>query len=267
MKASSIRTADSLRRAWKRSGQPLDRFVRQLDRQGLHYLSHSKVACVERCPRCYYREYILGKRMKSEAMRVGTLFHRAAGQFYSAFQKGTIADPAVLLRRSSVRGVGEDSATRLRNALIVLRDQHWADHQVVSVETPFFMDLAKGLPPVIGIPDLVLKRQDSLVLVDHKTSRKFNDLDPAQLVLYAEHLRREHAHDRIVAVFDEYRLVKDLGTIRKPAFRRTPVSVGGSLVPPLIRRYREALDQMIAIQHDGEPSPSSDCWFCGRSGP
>jgi len=110
----------------------------------------------------------------------------------------------------------------------------------VSIEVPFFMDLAAGLPPVIGVPDLVLRRHDWLVLVDHKTSRSFNDCDPAQLVLYGEHLRREHAHDRIVGVFDEYRLVRDLSTVRKPAFRRTPVSVDHSLLPALIQRYRKA---------------------------
>lgn len=73
---------------------------------------------------------------------------------------------------------------KLRNALTLLRDNRWDGYEVVSVEFPFFMDLAPGLPP-----DLVLRRNGSLVLVDHKTSQSFNDLDPAQLVLYAEHLR------------------------------------------------------------------------------
>ena len=124
------------------------------------------------------------------------------------------------------------------------------------------MDLADGLPAVIGVPDLVLRRAGSLVLVDHKTSRSFNDHDPAQLILYAEHLRREHAHDCIVGVFDEYRLVRNLDTVRKPAFRRTPVSVDHSFLPRLVQRYRDAWERITELQREGDPPPAAECWIC-----
>jgi hypothetical protein len=124
------------------------------------------------------------------------------------------------------------------------------------------MDLAAGLPPVIGIPDLVLQRNSSLLVVDHKTSKSFNNLDCDQLVLYAEHLRRLHGTRSIIGVFDEYRLVPDLSTIRKPAFRRTPVSVDRSLLPALVRRYRRVWKEILAIDRDDEPLPASDCWIC-----
>jgi hypothetical protein len=66
-------------------------------------------------------------------------------------------------------------------------------------------------------------------------------------------------------VFDEYRLVRDLSTVRKPAFRRTPVSVDHSLLPALIQRYRKAWLRITKILSEGEPSASPDCWVCGRS--
>jgi hypothetical protein len=262
-----------------------------LDRRGIPYLSHSKVVCLERCPRCYYRQYILGEKEESTAMLLGTLFHVAAMAFYAPFDararaKPTefhrarkainiaksfgaraLVKPAELLDRGTIRQLSKESRMRLLNALTLLRAHHWEDHEVLSLEEPFFMDLARGLPPIIGIPDLVLQRNGALILVDHKTSKSFNDLDPAQLILYAEHLRRHHHTQAIVGVFDEYRLVPDLSTIKKPAFRRTPVSVDRSFLPPLVQRYRSAWKQMLAIDRDGEPSQSFDCWVCSSRTP
>ena len=257
-----IRKAGSLRNSWTRSGTSFGRFIDRLDRKGIPYLSHSKIACLERCPLCYYRQYVLGQRETSAAMQLGSLFHLVAKKFYATFRGGLLPKPAELLKPKKANTLPQESALKLRNALALLRAHHWASHEVVSVEDPFFMDLATGLPPIIGIPDLVLRRNGSLVLVDHKTSKSFNDLDPDQLVLYAEHVRRQHGTECIVGVFDEYRLVPDLSTIRKPAFRRTPVSVDRSLLPALVRRYRQAWKEILIIDRDGEPSASPDCWIC-----
>ena len=50
---------------------------------------------------------------------------------------------------------------------------------------------------------------------------------------------------------------------KKPAFRRTPVSVDRSFLPALIRRYRAAWKRITRIHEDGEPPPPPDCWQCG----
>lgn len=255
----------NLEHAWKRRGGPLGRFVEGLDKQGVPYLSHSKLASLERCPRCYHRRYILGSEAEeTKAMEVGNLFHTAARRFYAGLREGCTPAPAALLTSRDLRTIPAELRPGLRNAVHLLRGHHWAGHEVVSIEVPFFLDLAPELPPVIGIPDLVLRRHNSLVLVDHKTSRTFKDCDPAQLVLYAEHLRREHGHPRIVGVFDEYRLVDDLHTIRKPAFRRTPVCVDPSLLGGLVRRYRTAWRQIARMTADQEPRASPDCWTCSQ---
>ncbi|MDP2138836.1 MAG: PD-(D/E)XK nuclease family protein, partial [Candidatus Didemnitutus sp.] len=114
----------------------------------------------------------------------------------------------------------------------------------------------------IGVPDLILRHTDSVIVVDHKTSKTFNDLDPAQLVLYAEHIRRQQNTRCVVGAFDEYRLVPDLTKIRKPVFRRTPVSVDRSLLPALARRYRQAWVKIQSIDRDGQAEPAFDCWIC-----
>ena len=70
------------------------------------------------------------------------------------------------------------------------------------------MDLHRDLPPIIGIADLILQEGSNLVVVDHKTSTKFNNLaSRTELVLYAEHARRAFGARCIVGCYDEYRLV------------------------------------------------------------
>jgi len=258
-----LRNAASLklsRARWKRS---FATFLARLDREAVPYLSHSKILTVERCPRCYYRQYVLCEKLETTAILLGNLFHKAAKTFYHASASGPSPDAGQLMKCLNLKRLAPDSKALLRNALVMLRHHQWRGYDVVAIEEPFFMDLARSLPPVIGIPDLVLKRDESFLLIDHKSSKKFNDHDPAQLILYAEHLRRTHETDAIVGVFDEYRLVPDLSKTKKPAFRRTPVSVDRSSLPALIRRYRAAWKRITRIHKDGEPPPSPDCWQCG----
>ncbi len=236
--------------------------MRRLDRSGVPYLSHSKVASLERCPRCYYREYVLGARQESEALHRGILFHHAAKTFYAARKDGERINPVISAKQIRAKSLPAETLPMLRNALKLLQKNQWEWHAILAVEECFFMDLVPGLPPIIGIPDLVLSRDGSLLVVDHKTSKKFNDVDSSQLVLYAEFFRRQHSTTAIIGVFDEYRLVPDLAKINKPAFRRTPVSVDRCFLPKLIARYRKAWKQMLSIQKHGEPAGSSDCWTC-----
>lgn len=253
------KTAGQLERAWKRHRDSFASFMARLDRERIPYLSHSKVAEFERCPCCYYRQYVLGQREESEAMRLGRLFHAAARRLYTA---RSAADPQHLLSRLQTRGLDADSDGKLRNAIILLCQNRWLAHSIVSVEEPFFIDLASGLPPVIGVADLILRHGSKALVVDHKTSARFNELSSDQLVLYAEHARRTHGVRRVDGWYDEYRLVINLATIRKPAFRRTPVVVGRTLLPPLIKRYREAWQEIATLAKGSEPAASYDCWRC-----
>lgn len=239
--------------------------MRQLDRRGVPYLSHSKLTSLDRCPRCYYREYFLGQKEQYPAMHMGTLFHEAAKTLYATIKAGQIQKPSITAKQIRAKSLAPDALPKLRNAAHVLHANRWVAHEILAVEECFFMDLAPDLPPIIGIPDLVLRRNGSLLVVDHKTSKSFNELDPSQLVLYAEYLRRSHSVQSIIGVFDEYRLVPDLSTIRMPAFRRTPVAVDHTLLPPLIKRYRKAWKGILSMYKHGEPSPSSECWTCNQT--
>ena len=124
------------------------------------------------------------------------------------------------------------------------------------------MDLAPGLPPVIGIIDLVLRTGRSHLVVDHKTSKRFNDLDSGQLELYAQQVRRSRGVAECAAAFDEYRLVPDLRRVRKPVFRRTPVAVSPAGVLAMIGRYGLAWKRIARIRCANDAPPAAECWFC-----
>jgi hypothetical protein len=212
-----------------------------------------------RCPACYYRRYILGEKTESQAMLLGTLFHNAAASFY---QENNTPESDNLFSRLSVSELDEDRHGPLRNAITLLCQNRHSDCEVVSIEEPFFLDLAPGLPPIIGIADLVIRNRKSLVVVDHKTGKSFNDHDPAQLVLYAEHVGRIHNTRVNKGFFDEYRLVPNLDRIRKPAFRRTEVRLSKEMLPPLILRYKSAWEKIQGLKKGKPPTAAYDCWFC-----
>ncbi len=262
----AIRPARSLEKSWQLyRPRNWGQFMRSLDRSGIPYLSHSKLARLESCPRCYYREYVLGEKQESDALHRGTLFHHAAKIFYAALKDGRRIKPAISAKQIRAESLPNDALPMLRNALQLMQKNQWEKHDILAVEECFFMDLAPGLPPIIGVPDLVLSRNDSLLIVDHKTSKSFNDLESSQLVLYAEFFRRKLSIDSIIGVFDEYRLVTDLAKINKPAFRRTPVGVHRCFLPKLIARYRKAWKKIVSIQTNGEPESSPDCWICNQN--
>ena len=262
---AAIQPAAALQTLWQSaSPQNWGSFMSQLDRGAIPYLSHSKLVSLERCPQCYYRQYVLGEAQDSNAMNLGSLFHQAAKEFYDAFRGTNLCTPMDLASRIKTQSLSEEALASFHNALELLHANYWAGHEVVAVEEAFFMDLVPGLPPIIGIPDLVLRLDGALLVVDHKTSKSFNELDPSQLILYAEQLRRQHATDSVVGVFDEYRLVRDLVSIRKPAFRRTRVGVESTLLPELTARYQRAWRKIQSQHQEGKPVSAPDCWVCNK---
>ena len=255
-------TAEALQREWQGWKKGWSRFMDALDAQEVPYLSYSKVSTVERCPRCYYNQYILRQELSSTALTTGSLFHRAAEAFYDALRLGQPFDAPAVAQHLRPKHTDPTQQAHLENAIKTLRQNAWEGYEIVATEELIFLDLAPRLPPVIGVADLVLRKAGSYVVVDHKTSKRFNDPDPAQLVLYAKHVRQRHGASAVVGAFDEYRLVPDLKRVRKPVFRRTPVSVDPAALAPLIARFRRAWKLIATIHRDRHATPSPDCYTC-----
>lgn len=254
--------AAALRREWQAWTGSFPEFMADLDRRHVPYLSHSKVVTVERCSRCYYKQYVLGEQPSSVALTTGLLFHRAAATFYDrrreARQNVPLADGDPPLPKHP----SPDEQPYLDNAVATMAQNAREGHGVVGVEELFFMDLAPDLAPVIGVIDLILRAGQSYVVVDHKTAKRFGEPDGDQLVLYAEYVRRVHDGADCTGAFDEYRLVPNLQRVRKPAFRRTPVPVTASCVPAMALRYRQAWQAITLIRDEDDAVPGDECWFC-----
>lgn len=259
---SGFGSALELRRAWEVSTEPFPRFMADLDRRRVPYLSHSKVATVERCAWCYFQQYVLGRQPSSDALTTGELFHRAAAALYEGRRAGRPSGSPSARCEASPRHPSPDLQSLLDNAVTTLGRNIWESHEVVGVETLFFMDLAPELAPVIGVIDLILRDAMSFVVVDHKTSKRFGEPDRDQLVLYAEHVRRANPGFTCAAAFDEYRLVPSLQRARTPVFRRTLFEVTDPLVERLILRYRRAWQVIERLRNASDAVPSPDCWFC-----
>jgi hypothetical protein len=262
--AGGLGSAEGLRAEWQRWGRPFPTFMRDLDTREVPYLSHSKVATVERCPRCYFNQYVLGEQPSSTALTTGLLFHETAAAFYEARRAGQPPTAPAVAGRLHPRHDDPDEQACLDNAVATLLQNAWDGCDVVAVEELFFMDLAARLPPVIGIVDLVLRQDGAFVVVDHKTSRRFGEPDPGQLELYAEHVRRSHAAADCAGAFDEYRLVPNVKRARTPVFRRTRLPLAPSGLPALVKRYRCAWALIAAIHRERSAAPAFDCYFCNR---
>jgi len=139
------------------------------------------------------------------------------------------------------------------------------DATVLGVEQKFCVQLAEGLPPVLGYIDLILVGEDEdgpyIALIDYKTSaRKPNedDVSPEQLVLYAMAARRMG----LLAEFDRpLRLVyRYLTKTKEPAIYEIPVEATSHEEARLVAKakavYRGMTERIIY------PNPSWSCSTC-----
>lgn len=166
-------------------------FVNRLDREGVPYLSYSKIASVEFCPYRYCLEYVQRVKLRPEPAYFvkGRTFHKAAAVLYQGLARGSaIRDSA--LERLIRKHDDEAEQQHLRNAVALLRENALVDWRVVGVERPFALSVARDLPPCIGVVDLILRRDGTYAVIDHKTGRNLGGGDAMQLAIYRQHVLR-----------------------------------------------------------------------------
>jgi hypothetical protein len=240
----------------------IEDFVRQLDEDRVAYLSYTKLAAVESCEYGYLLRYVEGVELDEEPAYFvkGKAFHEAASEVYQQMATGRLNLERI--ERVLAEHFRGDDAVHLANALRLLVDNAPEGHEVVGTELPFVLSLGRGLPPLIGVIDLLLRRRQTFVVVDHKTGKCHYDQDELQLVLYREYVRRVFRAKRVRACFDEYRWVNNLDRIRKPAFRRTHVSFERRAWAAALERIEEGFDTIQRIEGSGEARSNGECLFC-----
>ena len=237
-------------------------FMSSIERDGIAYLSHTKVSTVQRCRQCYYEQFVLKKKAVGPAIETGTLVHEAAQIAYQHIQAGRPVDFDALAQKTAARHSVPSCRAHVGNAITTLSQHLLPGHEIVGIEEPFFLDLSADLPPVIGVVDLILRDGPRYLVVDHKTGKRFNDEDEGQLVLYAEYVRQRHGAKRCEGVFDQYRMVPNLARVRTPVHMRTSVKISAKRTAALVPQYRSAWKTMQSIRSASDAPRGDNCWFC-----
>jgi len=218
-------------------------FMKQLDKDKVPYISYSKISSVESCEYRYFLEYVEGIKVREPLyFKKGNIFHQAAGMAHRQLAKGKLNRKPI--ERLVDRHFEREDNRHLQNAIELLIQNVHTGFEVVDTELPFVLSLGRGLPPLIGIIDLLLIKGDVFLVVDHKTGKNFYEQDGLQLHLYQEYVRKTFKPKRMLACFDEYRWVNNLQRIRVPAFREPtfPIPASRGLSPlsgfrMVIRRF------------------------------
>ena len=238
--------------------------VKKLDDSGFFHLSFSKISTVESCRYQYYLQYVKRVTLKKEpdGFVKGRAFHRAAASAFRRISRGevVVADDAA---REAIRLHGEYWGGQIKNALGLMIENRPARWDVAGVEEIFALDLGDGVPPCVGVVDLVLKLGDRYAVVDHKTGKDFWRSDAMQLAVYREHVLRSRGAKSCAGWFDDYRWVNDMRRIRKPAFRRTFVPLTNRLWNSALKRFRNGYESILRVESEGEKSSGGgSCWMC-----
>lgn len=248
-----VDSASTLTRVLSTSGSDLANAMARIDKEGVPYLSFSKVSDLEFCEYRYVLSYVKDVRPAVEPayFRKGHSFHRAVATFY---EKGTVQE--------TFEEHDEADRVHLRNAFHLAVQNAHAGWDVVAIEQPFVLDAGSAMAPCVGVIDLVLRREDTFAVVDHKTGSTFAELEPFQLAVYREHVVRSYGAKKCLAMFDQYRWVNSLDRIRKPAFQRVtlPESLVGWKVASA--RLAKAQKRIHELEAGRKAKADGPCFMC-----
>jgi len=156
------------------------------------HISCSSLGLFQRCPRKYRFRYIdqLPVETRASALAFGSAVHEALAGFYVALKAGEpelSADQLATVFRDAWRrelrsdtpilfGDNESADSLIDlgvRMLSVFHETAERPHRVVEVEMPFSIEIAEGLPLLVGVLDLVVQDKDELYgVIEHKTGAK-----------------------------------------------------------------------------------------------
>lgn len=251
-----------MQQALEKFGNDADAFISHIQEQKYPHLSFSKIYTVETCERRYVLQYIRGIHPDPmpESLLKGKAFHKMAAAYYRS--NGRFVGSAELCDV----GLSEYTGTHyqhLKNAAEVLLQQKWYGHEILGVERAFVMLLGVDLPPLVGVIDLILKQNSSLVIVDHKTGRDFYQPEPLQMAIYKRYIESEISECKETAFYyDHYRWVQSNMRARKPLFQRLRVSDSDLAWQPAFERIQEGYQRILELERGSHPRTGSICYMC-----
>ena len=264
---NSNKAHTQIREALQLSGGDADVFVAFLRREKIPHLSFSQITTIEFCEYRYQLQYIEVRELEPTPLYFvkGKAMHELIADTYRGMQNGD-ENKTYTPDESFSDEMDAESERHLMNAYRVHREHVWTGYEIEAVEHPFVMEIEEGLPPMVGVIDLVLRQNGDFTLVDHKTGRDFYPYDALQVAIYAKHIKGAHAGKSCRLFYDHYRWVNNLTRIRKPAFQRTEVPAKLSDWGEYLERIREGAEKIEQLYLEGKPTKKGACYMCPYRG-
>ncbi len=195
----------------------------------------------------------------------GKIFHQAVASYYKNLLIpgiGPVQNPSHQIQKEYH---GKD-LHHITNAYSVHLENYWKDCEIIGVEQPFVMTVDPELPPFVGVIDLILRRNGSLILVDHKTGRDFYEDDELQMAIYSEYIQQKYGQANCVFYYDHYRWVNNLNRIRKPAFNRVKVNFSSTTLALTLNRIQRGYEKIHQIKNGNDIMKEGLCFRCPYRG-
>lgn len=247
----------------EQAGGTSDRFAETLRHQQIPHLSFSQITTVEFCEYRYYLQYVrmIDPTPTPDYFTKGKLLHWAIASYYECAARAQDYPLDRILHTFDQAYQGENQR-HLHNAVAVHLDNSWQDCQVVAVEKPFVMRVDPELPACVGVIDLILQKDDRIILVDHKTGRDFYPEDELQMAIYVQYVREQYGDVACEFYYDHYRWVNNLDRIRKPAFQRSRVFQSNLNWTAALDRIRSGSERIQRIKAGKPAVQNGACFRC-----
>jgi CRISPR/Cas system-associated exonuclease Cas4 (RecB family) len=237
-------------------------FVNRLHHSGITHISFSQVYSFETCPRQYYLRYVIGMEITPvpENFIKGKALHRTIANAYRANMERRALDENIICYDDI--HPRSQAGNHLRNGYLTLRQNMQSSDKVIGIEKPFVYLMDERTPPVVGVIDLILRRGEKLVLIDHKTGRDFYKPDILQMAVYLNYLRSTGFDGECEFYYDSYRWVENLARIRKPAFSRQQMTISQTDAALQAQRLADGYAGIKRLRGGGLPDKTGDCFRC-----
>jgi CRISPR/Cas system-associated exonuclease Cas4 (RecB family) len=239
-----------------------DIFIERLHHSELLHISFSQVYAFETCARQYYLRYILGREISPtpEYFIKGKALHRTIAKAYRAYNERRDFNEDIIsfeeIHRFSQAG------NHLLNGYLTFRENMLPADEVIGIEKPFVFLMDGDIPPVVGVIDLILRKGDLLILIDHKTGRDFYQPDMLQMAVYLNYLRSTGYEGECEFYYDSYRWVENLSRIRKPAFFRQKMVISDEESLIQSKRLTDGYKGIKKLRQEGLPEKTGECFRC-----
>jgi CRISPR/Cas system-associated exonuclease Cas4 (RecB family) len=231
--------------------------------ENIPYISYSQISSVEFCFQKYYLDYVEKHIIEPtpEYFVKGRFMHEIIAETYRKLKNNEKIDWPEYLNKVDNEFDGK-TQIHLRNAVKVHSRNIWLGYEIVGIEEPFVIYIDEGVPGCIGYIDLILKKNDEIFVVDHKTGSNFHQQDELQMAIYGQAIKKKFNGSNISFYYDKYRWINNLNNIRKPSFERERVNNGENFWDSGKKRIIDGFRSISEIDGPQETEKTNDCFRC-----